>query len=101
MAGESTMVKMETKYTGALGLSTLQRKPFTSAVLADWGAAWAVRDFGDFAFGFGADGFVAQIDKVCAADDFDGGEQPCGGCDDGGHAEHGVGDVDAETQRYA
>ena len=29
------MVKMETKYTGALGLSTLHRKPLISAVRAD------------------------------------------------------------------
>ena len=35
------MVKMETKYTGALGLSTLHRKPLISAVRADWGAALA------------------------------------------------------------
>ena len=57
------------------------------------GGGFGGADFGDFAFGFGADAFVAEVDKVCAADDFDGGEQPCGGCDKGGHAEHGIGDV--------
>ena len=86
---------------GGFGVEHVAQEAFNQRGAGGLGGGFGGADFGDFAFGFGADAFVAEVDKVCAADDFDGGEQPCGGCDKGGHAEHGIGDVDAQAECHA
>ena len=86
---------------GGFGVEHVAQEAFNQRGAGGLGGGFGGADFGDFAFGFGADAFVAEVDKVCAADDFDGGEQPCGGGDERRHAEHGIGDVHAQAQRHA